>query len=370
MKIGIVCYPSHGGSGVVATELGKQLAKRGHKVHFISYSLPFRLHKFYDNICYHEVDTPTYPLFKYPPYSLALANKIAELVKYEHLDVIHAHYAIPHSLCAMIARDIVQKSHLRLVTTLHGTDITLVGNDPSFKELTKYSIEGSDGITAVSNALRQETLEIFDVKKEIKVIFNFVDVHEYSRRSFPELELTHCGEQVKNIIHISNFRPVKNISNVIKIFYLISQEVNARLLLVGGGPEECIAKRLIYDLQIEDKVLFLGKQDTIVPLLSIADLLLLPSAKESFGLVCIEAMSCHVPVIASNTGGLPEVVDDGLTGFLADPEDYHQMAEKAIYLLENPAIHQEFAERGRQTVVEKFNSEIIVDQYLDYYQRL
>lgn len=370
MQIGIVCYPSHGGSGVVATELGKQLAKRGHKVHFISYGLPFRLHKFYENIFYHEVDTPTYPLFKYPPYSLALANKIAELVKYEHLDVIHAHYAIPHSLCAMIARDIVKKPDLRLVTTLHGTDITLVGNDPSYKELTRYSIEGSDGLTAVSNALRQETLEIFGLNKEIKVIYNFVDVHEYSRQIYPEVELNPGGERVKNIIHISNFRPVKNISNVIKIFYLISQEVNSKLLLVGGGPEECIAKRLIEDLQIEDKVLFLGKQDTIIPLLSIADLLLLPSKKESFGLVCIEAMACQVPVIASNTGGLPEVVDDGLTGFLTDPDDYRQMAEKGIYLLQNPGVHQEFAERGREAVVERFNSEIIVDQYLEYYQLL
>ncbi len=370
MNIGIVCYPSHGGSGVVATELGKQLAQRGHNVHFISYGLPFRLHKFYENIYYHEVDTPNYPLFKYPPYSLALANKIAELIRYEDLDVIHAHYAIPHSICAMIARDIVKKPGLRLVTTLHGTDITLVGNDPSFQELTKYSIEGTDGVTAVSKALRQETIETFDIQSNIEVVYNFVDVQEYSRQLNPEVNLDHGGERVKNIIHISNFRPVKNISNVIKIFYLISQEVNSRLLLVGGGPEECLAKHMVQELKIEDKVLFLGKHDNIVPLMSISDLLLLPSVKESFGLVCIEAMACKVPTVVSNTGGLPEVVEDGVNGFLAEPDDYRTMAEKGIYLLQNPGIHQEFAERGRQMVEDRFNAEAIVEQYLDYYRSL
>lgn len=370
MRIGIVCYPSHGGSGVVATELGKQLARRGHKVHFISYDQPFRLDKFYENIYYHEVDTPTYPLFKYPPYAFALANKIAELIRYENLDIIHAHYAIPHALCAMIARDIAKKENLRLVTTLHGTDITLVGNDPSFRELTKHSIEGTDGVTAVSRSLKEETLEIFDVKNPIEVIYNFVDIEEYARQLVPEVDLNHGAERVKNIIHISNFRAVKNIPNVIKIFYLISQEVNARLLLVGGGPEECVAKRMIYDLGIEDRVLFLGKHENIVPLLSISDLLLLPSEKESFGLVCAEAMSCEVPVIASNTGGLPEVVEDGITGYLAQPNDYETMATKGIYLLQNPAVHAEFAARGRETVARRFNAEMIVEQYIRYYRSL
>lgn len=370
MHIGVVCYPSHGGSGVVATELGKQLARRGHKVHFVSYDQPFRLDKYYDNIYYHEVDTPTYPLFKYPPYAFALANKIAELVNYEGLDVIHSHYAMPHALCAMIARDIAKKRDLKLVTTLHGTDITLVGSDPSFRELTKHSIEGNDGITAVSSDLKRETLETFDIKNNVEVIYNFVDVEEYKRQLVPELGLCCGAERVKNIIHISNFRQVKNIPNVIKIFYLISQEINARLLLVGGGPEECVAKQMIHDLGIEDKVLFLGKHENVVPLLSISDLLLLPSVKESFGLVCIEAMACKVPVIASNTGGLPEVVDDGLTGYLADPHDYETMAEKGIYLLQNAAVHQEFAERGRKTVVERFNSETIVEQYIEYYQKV
>ncbi|AZR72238.1 N-acetyl-alpha-D-glucosaminyl L-malate synthase BshA [Anoxybacter fermentans] len=370
MRIGIVCYPSHGGSGVVATELGKQLARRGHKVHFISYNLPFRLDKFYDNIYYHEVDTPTYPLFKYPPYSLALTNKIAELIRYEKLDVIHAHYAIPHSLCAIIARDIAKAPELRLVTTLHGTDITLVGNDPSYRELTKYSIEETDGVTAVSKALWKETIDIFDIKKRIEVIYNFVDVKEYTRQSVPEVDIASGKKQIKNIIHISNFRKVKNIPNVIKIFHLISQEVDARLLLVGGGPEECVAKRMVQQLQLEDKVLFLGKQDNIVPLLSISDLLLLPSKKESFGLVCIEAMACKVPVIASNTGGLPEVVEDGVTGFLADPDDYQKMAELSLRLLQNSGLHEEFAERGRRRVVEKFNAEKIVDQYEKYYRSL
>lgn len=370
MRIGIVCYPSHGGSGVVATELGKQLALRGHKVHFISYDLPFRLHEFYENIYYHEVDTPTYPLFKFPPYSLALANKIAELINFEQLDVIHAHYAIPHSLCAMIARDIAKKPDLRLVTTLHGTDITLVGNDPSYKELTKYSIEGTDGVTAVSNALSKETHQIFNVQKEIEVIYNFVDVKEYTRDPNPEIDLGFGDPEVKNIIHISNFRPVKNIANVVKIFHQISKEVNARLLMVGGGPEKCIAKRMSQELEIADKVFFLGKHDNIVPILSIADLLLLPSERESFGLVCIEAMACKVPVVASNRGGLPEVIDDGVTGFLAEPSEVSLMAEKALYLLQNSAVHAEFAERGRTAVIERFDSEKIVEDYIKYYQKL
>lgn len=369
MRIGIVCYPSHGGSGVVATELGKQLARRGHQVHFISYDLPFRLDKLDENIYYHKVETPTYPLFKYPPYSLALANRIAELIRHEKLDLIHAHYAIPHALCAMIARDIAQKKDLRVVTTLHGTDITLVGNDPSYKELTKYSIEGTDGITAVSQALKQETQEIFDIQKEIEVVYNFVDTEEYRRQLAPEIELEH-GRDVKNLIHISNFRPVKNIPNVIRTFHLISQEMNARLLLVGGGPDEVVAKRMIRELGIEDQVLFLGKHENIVPLLSVSDLLLLPSYKESFGLVSIEAMACEVPVIASNTGGIPEVVENGVTGFLTEPDDYQKMAERAIFLLQNPSVHQDFAQRGRKMVEERFNAESVVENYMEYYRRL
>lgn len=370
MRIGIVCYPSHGGSGVVATELGKQLANRGHKVHFISYNQPFRLNKFYDNIYYHEVDTPTYPLFKYPPYSLALANKIAELIEYENLDVVHAHYAIPHSICSMIAKDIARKNDVGLVTTLHGTDITLVGNDPSFKELTKYSIEGTDGITAVSNALSKETKDIFGVESDIEVIYNFVDTDEYRRQLVPEVDINPGGNGLKNIIHISNFRKVKNIPNVIKTFNLISKEIDARLLLVGGGPEERIAKKLIQEFGLEERVQFLGKQDNIIPLLSISDLLLLPSIKESFGLVCIEAMSCEVPVITSNTGGLPEVVIDGETGYLAHPDDYERMAEKSIKLLSDETMHKEFAQAGRKLVEDKFSAKKIVDKYEKFYKSL
>ncbi|SJZ42250.1 N-acetyl-alpha-D-glucosaminyl L-malate synthase BshA [Selenihalanaerobacter shriftii] len=370
MNIGIVCYPTYGGSGVVATELGKQLAKRGHKVHFISYEPPFRLDQYYENIYFHEVEVPSYPLFKFPPYSLALANKIAELVTEEDLDIIHAHYAIPHSLCAYIAKEVKEDSGVKVITTLHGTDITLVGNQSSFENITRFSIESSDGITAVSNQLQQESIEIFDLTEEkIRTIYNFIDTREHMKTE-PEEPLKLTSGEEKIITHISNFRDVKNIPDVINIFAAINKEVDSKLLLIGDGPNRHEAKELVAKLNLEDKVHFLGKQDNIVELLSISDLFLLPSKKESFGLVAIEAMACEVPVIASNTGGIPEVIIDGVTGFLAEPGNVKEMADKGIRLLQNEEMYYEFSQNARHRAVTRFSAERIVDEYEEYYYEL
>jgi N-acetyl-alpha-D-glucosaminyl L-malate synthase BshA len=370
IKIGIVCYPTYGGSGVVATELGKQLAKKGHQIHFISYEPPFRLDQYYENIYFHEVEVPTYPLFKFPPYSLALTNKIVELITEENLEIIHAHYAIPHSLAAYVAREVKQETGVKVITTLHGTDITLVGNQSSFKSITKFSIEASDGVTAVSDNLRQETIDTFELENDkVKTIYNFVDIKKYIRKE-PEEALTFATGDEKIITHISNFRDVKNIPDVIEIFALINKEVNSKLLLIGDGPNRHSAKKLVSKLNLDDKVYFLGKQDNVIPLLSVSDLFLLPSQKESFGLVAIEAMACEVPVIASNTGGIPEVVLDEITGFLAPPGCTEKMAQKAIELLENKEMYDEFSQNARHWVVTKFSSEGVVEEYEDYYYEL
>ncbi|KXS44400.1 MULTISPECIES: N-acetyl-alpha-D-glucosaminyl L-malate synthase BshA [unclassified Candidatus Frackibacter] len=370
MNIGIICYPSYGGSGVVATELGKQLANRDHKVHFVSYEPPFRLDQYYENIYFHEVEIPSYPLFKYPPYSLALANKISELISEEELDIIHAHYAIPHSLCSYIAKEVKKEADVKVVTTLHGTDITLVGNQSSFENITKFSIEASDGITAVSENLREETLEAFDLAEDrVRTIYNFVDTREYMRTE-PEEPLKLASGEDKIITHISNFRDVKNIPDVIKIFALINKEVSSKLLLIGDGPNRHQAKDLVAKLNLEDKVYFLGKQDNIIPLLSISDLFLLPSQKESFGLVSVEAMACKVPVIASDAGGIPEVVLNEVTGFLAKPGAVKEMAKKGVELLKNEEMHHEIAKNARHWVVTKFSAENIVDKYEAYYYEL
>lgn len=370
VNIGIVCYPSYGGSGVVATELGKQLAKRGHQIHFISHELPFRLDQYYENIYFHEVEVTSYPLFKFPPYSLALTNKIAELISEEDLEIIHAHYAIPHSLCAYMAQKVKEESDVKVVTTLHGTDITLVGKQSSFENITRFSIQASDGITTVSENLRQDTIETFQVDKtKIKTIYNFVDTREYVETE-PEEPLKLAAGEERIITHISNFRDVKNIPDVIKIFALINEEIDSKLLLIGDGPNRRTAKELVTELDLEDKVHFLGKQDNVVSLLSISDLFLLPSQKESFGLVAIEAMACEVPVIASNTGGIPEVVLDEITGFLADPGAIKEMAKKAIKLLQNQEMYHEFSQNARHRVVTKFSAEGIVGKYEDYYRKL
>ncbi|MCK8824068.1 N-acetyl-alpha-D-glucosaminyl L-malate synthase BshA [Fuchsiella alkaliacetigena] len=370
MKIGIVCYPSYGGSGVVATELGKQLAQRGHEIHFISYEQPFRLDQYYENLYFHEVDIPSYPLFKYLPYSLALTNKIVELIAQEGLEIIHAHYAIPHSLAAFLASTIKEQSRVKVVTTLHGTDITLVGKNSSFEKITKFSIEASDGITTVSESLKQNTIETFGIApSRIEAIYNFIDTKEYCRGTAEQKFSWNRGKE-KNIIHISNFREVKNIPDVIEIFAQINREVKSNLLLVGDGPQRHKAKGLVNKLGLEERVYFLGKQDNVISLLSSADLFLLPSAKESFGLVAVEAMACRVPVIASRTGGLPEVVKDGVTGFLAPPGAIAEMASYGIELLQNQELQSETAQNARHWVVRKFNAEQIVTQYENYYRKL
>ncbi len=370
LKIGITCYPTYGGSGVVGTELGKHLAARGHQVHFITYDVPFRLAGYRENIFFHEVEVPTYPLFLYPPYLLALANKLAEVARYEGLDVLHAHYAIPHAASAYLAREMLGGGRPRVLTTLHGTDITLVGSQPSFADIVAFSINRSDGVTAVSEALRRQTLETFAVEKDIHVIYNFVDPDEFRRRPDQALlnRFAPGGERV--LIHVSNFRPTKRVDRVVEIFARVARRVPAVLLMVGDGPDLGLARRLGHEHGLAERLFFLGKQDQVVPLLSIADVLLLPSAHESFGLVALEAMACEVPVVASRLGGLPELVADGQCGYLVPQDDLEAMAERAVALLQDADLRRSMGRAGRQRAVEHFNAERVVAQYEDLYRSL
>jgi len=369
VRIGITCYPSYGGSGVVATELGMQLARRGHSVHFICYDLPFRLDRYQANIAYHEVDVPTYPLFKYPPYLLALTNKLVETARYESLDLLHVHYAIPHATSACLARDIVGGG-LKVITTLHGTDITLVGAEPSFREVIAYSINSSDGVTAVSEALRRDTLNTFPVTTEVVVIPNFVDPEIYRRRPDPELRARFAGPEDKVLIHVSNFRPVKRAPLAVRVLAGINHRMPAQLLMVGDGPEVAAAHELARELGVEDRVHFLGRQENVVELLSLADLFLLPSEKESFGLAALEAMACEVPVVASRVGGLPEVVTDGVSGFLVDPDDVAGMVERSLEVLCEPGLHGRMAAAARAAAVNSFPAAAVVERYEAYYRQV
>jgi L-malate glycosyltransferase len=370
MKIGLVCYPSYGGSGVVATELGKQLARRGHEIHFITYERPFKLNKFYENVFFHEVEEVQYPVFKYNPYSLSLANKILSVTRHAELDLIHVHYAMPHSISAFLAKQMLKERNLPVVTTLHGTDITLVGAQEEFYDITRMGIEVSDGVTAVSHSLTAETREMFKVEREIETIYNFIDPEEYKRLPMPGLREKLAAPGEKIVMHISNFRPVKRICDVVKVFYAIQKQVNAKLLLVGDGPETGSVERCIAHFGLQDKVIFLGKQESVIELLSIADLFLLPSEKESFGLVALEAMACQVPVIASDVGGIPEVVKDGLVGYLAPVGDVHTMAAKAINILSQEDLRQEMSLQARNYALEHFHIDTIIPQYEDYYQKI
>jgi N-acetyl-alpha-D-glucosaminyl L-malate synthase BshA len=370
MKIGITCYPTYGGSGIVATELGKELAARGHEIHFISYAPPLRLDKVSANIQFHEVEVTNYPLFDHPPYTLALATKMAEVADLENLDLLHCHYAIPHSVSAFLAKSMLRPRRLPVVTTLHGTDITLVGADRSYLPITKFSIEQSDGVTAVSQYLKEATLRTFGVKNEIEVVYNFVNCDNYKPSENPELRMNYTPNGEKILIHLSNFRPVKRPTDVIEIFRRVQAEIPAALLMVGDGPERSSAEWLARYLHLEKKVHFLGKRDNIEDLIGISDLLLLPSDNESFGLVALEAMACKVPVIVSSVGGLPEVVTDGVEGYLVEPRNVDKMAERALQILTDEACRLEMGERARKSARARFCASKIIPQYEAYYEKV
>ncbi|UZJ80854.1 N-acetyl-alpha-D-glucosaminyl L-malate synthase BshA [Fictibacillus sp. KU28468] len=367
LKIGITCYPTVGGSGVVATELGKLLAEKGHEIHFITSSLPFRLGKVYANIFYHEVEVNNYSVFKYPPYDLALASKMAEVAKREKLDIIHAHYAIPHAICAFLAKQMAGEQ-LKIVTTLHGTDITVLGYDPSLKEMIKFGIENSDAVTAVSNSLKDDTYKLLGIKNEIQPIYNFVDEREYFKQEAAHLKKGYgIKPEEKVIIHISNFRSVKRVPDVIRAFHKIVSKIPAKLLLIGNGPEFTVACKMVEELDIEDHVLFLGKQENVAELFSISDLKLLLSEKESFGLVLLEAMACGVPVVGTNIGGIPEVILDGETGYICELGDVEGIAAASLSILTDENKQQTFAYQAMQHVRDHFHSSKIVGDYEDLY---
>jgi L-malate glycosyltransferase len=375
MKIGITCYPTYGGSGVVATELGLELAQRGHEVHFISYAQPIRLMTPQPNIHYHEVEVSRYPLFEYPPYDLALATRMAEVAELYDLDLLHVHYAIPHSVSALLARQMLaaapRKRKLPFVTTLHGTDITLVGLDRSYLPITRYSIEQSDGVTAISKYLKDRTHSVFDIKNSIEVIYNFVNCDLYARdEKATEQRLEYAEPNEKILVHLSNFRPVKRLTDVIEIFDLVRQQVPSKLLLIGDGPDRSQAEWLAVQKGLHDHVVFLGKQDRVREKLALADIMLLPSDLESFGLAALEAMACEVVPIATRVGGVPEVVDHGKTGFLSNVGDVRDMAGHAIDLLKDPELLHTMATAAREVALTRFCSSKIIPQYEEFYRRV
>lgn len=370
MKIGIVCYPTHGGSGVVASELAIGLAQKGHELHIVSYAPPFRLRAFHQNIFLHEVDVALYPLFKYPPYELGLATKLVELAETCDLDIIHAHYAVPHAASAYLAKQIFNSPRPKTVTTLHGTDITLVGAEPSFRRVVKFAIEQSDGVTAVSHYLRQRTIEEFDIRREIRVIYNFIELDRPDRNRDACSRLVFAPEGEKILMHASNFRPVKRVGDVIRIFARVREQVPAKLILIGDGPERPHIQQLVKEMGLASDVHFLGEQDQLEPLFFCTDLFLLPSEQESFGLTALEAMNCGVPVVASNIGGLPEVIVHGETGYLLPVGDVEGMAAKAVEILSDPARLSLFRAQARRRAEQHFDAENIIPQYEAFYEEL
>lgn len=371
MKIGIVCYPTFGGSGVVATELGKGLASQGHQVHFITYSQPARLDFFSENLFYHEVAVSQYPLFDFPPYESALASKLVDVVRFEELDILHVHYAIPHASAAYLAKQILKSYGIDIpvVTTLHGTDITLVGKDKSFKPVVTFSINESDGVTTVSESLKQQTLEFFDINRDIKVIPNFIDLNRFVNKKREHFKKAIAPDNERIMVHTSNFRKVKNTTDVVRIFHQVNQKIPSKLLMVGDGPERSNAEELSRQLGISHCVRFLGKQDAIEEILSVSDLFLMPSSSESFGLAALEAMACSVPVVSSNTGGLPELNVNGITGFLSNVSDVDDMAKNAIYILEDCNRLDEF-KKAAYARAKDFDINQILPVYESYYREV
>ncbi len=371
MKIGIVCYPTFGGSGVLATELGKGLADKGHQVHFITYSQPARLDFFSENLFYHEVSVADYPLFDYAPYESALASKLVDVVRFEKLDILHVHYAIPHASAAFMAKQILATYdiHIPVVTTLHGTDITLVGKDLTYKPVVTFSINQSDGVTAVSHDLKEDTYKHFDIKNEIRVIPNFVDMNRFKLKAKDHFKKAIAPNNERIVVHTSNFRKVKRTKDVIAIFEKILKKVPAKLLMVGDGPERSICEQLCRDLHVCDHVRFLGKQDAVEEILSVADLFIMPSESESFGLAALEAMACKVPVITSDAGGLPELNVDGVTGYLDPVGDVNAMAHHAIAILEDDDRLASFKENAYNRAKE-FDLKLILPIYEAYYQEV
>jgi N-acetyl-alpha-D-glucosaminyl L-malate synthase BshA len=370
MRIGVTCYPTYGGSGVVATELGKAIAARGHEIHFISYSLPFRLQRFDQRIFFHEVVTVSYPLLEHSPYAITLAAKMAEVGGQVGLDVFHVHYAIPHAVSAFLARAILGPQGPRIITTLHGTDITLVGNDRSLFSMTKFALEQSDGVTCVSRHLADKTRELFGLTRPLVVIPNFVDTRQFAPEPDPTLRehLAPRGERI--LVHLSNFRQVKRAPDTVRLFARVRERVLSRLVLIGDGQDRPEALHVARSLGVEQDVLFLGKQDDVAALLAVADLFLLPSEQEAFGLAALEALSCGVPVIATAVGGLPEVVEDGKCGFLLPVGDVAAMAEAALVLLTDPSRHASFREAARTRVMSQFDTSLIVPRYEAYYREI
>jgi N-acetyl-alpha-D-glucosaminyl L-malate synthase BshA len=370
MKIGIVCYPTFGGSGVVATELGKELALKGHQVHFITYSQPARLDFFNENLFYHEVYIPNYPLFQYPPYELALASKMVDIARFEQLDVLHVHYAIPHASAAFMAKQILRTKgiYIPVITTLHGTDITLVGKDASFEPVVTFSINQSDGVTAVSESLRNETYDFFQIEKAIEVIPNFINLDKFKRQKKDHFRMAISPNNEKLLVHTSNFRGVKRVEDVIQIFAKVREQIPSKLLLVGDGPERPKMEKVCRDLGIYNDVRFLGKLEAVEEVLSVADLFLMPSEKESFGLAALEAMACEVPVISTNAGGIPELNIHGVTGFVSAIGDVEDMVRNALYVLDDanlPTFKANALARAHDFDIEK-----IVPLYEQFYQRI
>ncbi len=373
MRIGIACYPTYGGSGALATELGIELAARGHEIHFITYAQPFRLTSFHEGLFFHEVEVPHYPLFEYPPYSLALTAQMHQVAQQHDLQIMHAHYAIPHAEAAWVTKQMLEKQDrdLRVVTTLHGTDITLVGQDPSFWSITRFSVEQSDGITAVSQYLKDETLRAFDCDRlDIRVVPNFVDpqIYKPDRDDCHLRALAPSGEKI--VMHISNFRKVKRVDDVIRVFAGIRSEVGARLVLIGDGPERASATELAGRMGVQDDIVFLGKLESVAELLSCADVFLLPSEQESFGLVALEALASGVPVVGTGGSGLAEVVDDGVTGFLHPVGAADEMAASALRLLRDPELWADFGRAARDAAVGRFAADLVVPMYERFYEEV